>query len=380
MVLYPEPFDGRGPTATCARLLAGFVAAGRDVRLFAGRFRLPKPSFEVSRAIPKVMGRAPYRLVGPAARQVIERRFLAALRPGDVAYLWPSASVSLHREVRARGGFIVQEAINSRMGHAAPILDAAYERLGVPPAHPITQARIDEEEEKYAMSDAIFCPSPMTEAALDGTGHPMTRIPTSYGTYYAPELTFERPDPGVGGRVVFLFVGYACIRKGIDRLLAVWDRLPQNFVLRMIGDVEPAVRSLFRDALGAANVEAPGYSRDVPGEMARADAFVFLSIEEGDPQVTYEAANAGLPIVTTYAGGGRFLEEQDCAVDVTGMDEDALVATLLRIGRSREERMERGRASRAAAPRYDWTAISARRSADLGRVTGPCPPPAAPLA
>jgi glycosyltransferase involved in cell wall biosynthesis len=380
MVLYPEPFDGRGPTATCAHLLAGFVAAGRDVRLFAGRFRMPAPSFRVSRAIPHVAGRAPYRLIGPAARNVAERRFLAAFREGDVAHLWPSASLTLHRELRARGAFIVQEAINSRMGHAAPILDAAYERLGVPPAHPITQARIDEEEEKYAMSDAIFCPSPMTEAALDGTGHAMVRISTSYGTFYSPDPTFERPDAGPDGRTVFLFVGYACIRKGIDRLLAVWGRLPPSFVLRVVGDVEPAVRSLFGDALDAANVETPGYSRDVQGEMARADAFVFLSIEEGDPQVTYEAANAGLPIVTTYAGGGRFLEEQDCAVDVTGMDEDALVATLLRIGRSREERMERGRAGRAAAPRYDWMAISARRSAALGRVTDPCPPRAAPPA
>ena len=369
MVLVPSAFDGRGPSATCTHLLDGFAAAGRDVHLFAGRFRTPAPSFRVERAIPGIASRAPYRLLSQPARQMIERRFLAVLREGDIAYLWPNASLAVHRELRARGVFIVQEAINSRMGYAARILDAAYDRLGVPPAHTITQARIDEEEEKYARSDAIFCPSPMTEAALDGSGHAMAPISTSYGTTYTPGLTAERPDPGPQGRVVFLFAGYACIRKGIDRLLAVWDRLPPNFVLRIVGDVEPAVRTLFKTALRAPNVEIPGYSRDMPGDMAAADVFIFLSVEEGGPQVTYEAADAGLPIVTTYAGGGRFLEEQDCAVDVTGLDEEALAAVLLRIGRSREERIERGRKARAAAPRYDWPAISARRSADLARAT-----------
>ncbi len=374
MVLAPSPFDGRGPTATCAHLLDGFVAAGRPAHLFANRFRVPRSAFGVTYAIPRFAARAPYRMLHPAARHLTERRFLAALRPGDIAYLWPDASLPLHRLLRERGIYMVQEAINSRMGYAKPILDAAYERLGLPPSHTITQRRIDEEEAKYAMSDAIFCPSPQTEIALDGTGHPMARIPTSYGTPYARGLTSERPERGPGERVTFLFVGFACVRKGVDRLLEVWNRLPSNYVLRMVGDVEDVIGRLYAEALDAPNVETPGYSGDIPGEMARADVFVFPSVEEGDPQVTYEAANAGLPIVATYAGGGRFLEEQDCVVDVSATDQEALAAILLRIGASHEERMERGRACRAAARRYDWAAISARRSADLDDLTGRAAP------
>ncbi len=369
MVLSPSPFDGRGPSATCTHLLDGFVAAGRDAHLFANRYRTGPPSFGVTTAIPRFVARAPYKYLHGAASRWTERRYLAALRPGDVAYLWPDASLPLHRRLRERGAYIVQEAINSRMGYAKPILDAAYARIGLPPSHTITQRRIDEEEAKYALSDAIFCPSPQTEIALDGTGLDLVRVGTSYGTDFDPALTHSRPDPGAGGRIVFLFVGFACVRKGVDRLLELWGRLPPNYVLRLVGEVEGVVRDLYGPALAAGNVEAPGYSRDIPGEMARANVFIFPSVEEGGPQVTYEAANAGLPIVTTFAGGGRFLEEQDCAIDVSGLDDEAILAALVRLGASHEERMDRGRTGREAARRYDWGAIAARRSADLAAVT-----------
>jgi glycosyltransferase involved in cell wall biosynthesis len=46
-----------------------------------------------------------------------------------------------------------------------------------------------------------------------------------------------------------------------------------------------------------------GWSADVPGFLARLDAFVLSSLSEGLPMTLLEAMAAGLPIVSTAVGG-----------------------------------------------------------------------------
>ena len=48
-----------------------------------------------------------------------------------------------------------------------------------------------------------------------------------------------------------------------------------------------------------------GWCPDAPAVMAAADVVVHASIDEASPQVVYEAAGLGIPVVATWAGGIR---------------------------------------------------------------------------
>ena len=63
--------------------------------------------------------------------------------------------------------------------------------------------------------------------------------------------------------------------------------------------------------------------------------FVFPTLEEGDPQVTYEAAGCGLPILTTPMGAGRLIEDESNGLIVKPCDVDALAEALWRLVNSR---------------------------------------------
>ena len=54
---------------------------------------------------------------------------MRSLKDGDIAYLWPAASLNIHKTLHDRGVPIVLEAINTRMASAKRILDDAYEEL-----------------------------------------------------------------------------------------------------------------------------------------------------------------------------------------------------------------------------------------------------------
>ena len=84
--------------------------------------------------------------------------------------------------MKATGLPLFVERINCLRTTAKPILDEAYRRLGLTPAHGITEASQEEELRKLSMADWIFSPSPMVLQSLTDAGIPATKIlPTSYG-------------------------------------------------------------------------------------------------------------------------------------------------------------------------------------------------------
>lgn len=361
-VLFPTAFDGIGPAHTCARLFEGMAAGGVPSELYVGRLRDPLSAGPVHSGLPGPLRHLPYRHAGGLARRRIERAYLRSLREGDVAHLWPAASLALHREVARRGIPIVQEAINTRMAHAKRVLDRAYEAIGAPPRHGITPERIAEEDEKYALSDAIFCPSPATEAALEGLALAGGVIPASYGVAPRAGAPALRPDRD---GVVFLFVGFAGVRKGLPALLEAWRGMPPGMRLRLVGRIEDIVAERYADVLGRPDVDLLGFRRDARDLMREADVFVFPSLEEGDALVTYEAAEAGLPIVTTAEGGGRFASETGCARIVPAGAAEPLLDAMRALGASREDRHELGRRAREAVEGYTWDRVAARRAGRL---------------
>lgn len=356
--------DGVGPAETCINLMNGARLAGYETDVFATRRRIPPQPVPIVTAAPGPLAQLPYRWIAGRAQAMIEQRFLRAVRPGDIAYLWPSASLETHRILHDRGIPVVLEGINTRMASARRILDAAYAAFGAPPAHSITDARIAEEEAKYRHASAIFAPNRNVEAALAGSPLEGAIIPASYGVDTA-RASPPRDYTDTGRPLTFLFCGYACVRKGAHLLLDAWARMPGRHRLRLLGRIEPVIAERYRDLLASDRVETPGFVADVHPHFAAADVFVFPSLEEGGPQVTYEAALHGLPILASPMGAGRMGDTPGTMLVVEPRDTEAFMAALDLLAGSAARREELGRAARAAVEMYDWKAVGARRAAQL---------------
>jgi glycosyltransferase involved in cell wall biosynthesis len=355
--------DGVGPSQTCLNLIQGAYSAGYKVDVFSNRCRIRNIGVPMTLALPGPLSYLPYRWVQGRASAWIEHRFIDSILPGDIAYLWPAVSLATHKTLFERGIPIALEGINTRMASAKRILDAAYEAFGVAPAHGITDARISEEEEKFGYASAIFAPSRQVVEALSGSALDGRIIRTSYGvdtSEISVTRRYEEKDA-----LTVMFCGYACVRKGVHLLLDAWMRIPGKHRLQLVGQIEPAIATRYRDFLASDRVEVVGFVDDVHRWFDRADVFVLPSLEEGDPLVTYEAAIHGLPIVASSMGAGRLGDEDGAMIVIDPSNPETFVDALRRVMDSAELRAELGHAAQAHASKFDWHKIGAERARAL---------------
>ena len=356
--------DGGGPSQTCLNIANGAFRAGYDIDVFANRRRVPLPDVPLTLSLPgPLLGQLPYQRVVKAASRRLEKQFLKAVQPGDIAYLWPAASVDMHRRLNEMGVDVVLEAINTRMSSARKILDAAYADFGVPPAHGITDRRIAEEEEKYHYCQAIFAPNRNVEHALKGSPLEHCILPSSYGVHTDLAST---PRTRYGkDRLTVMFCGYACVRKGAHFLLDAWKKMPAGHRLQIVGRIEPIIATRYADLLDSDRVEVVGFVENVHDYFAKADIFVMPSLEEGGPQVTYEAAVHGAAIIASPMGASRLGDEEGTMLVLDPSDREALEDGLARLLASADLRQTLGETARARVEYFDWDKVGARRAAQM---------------
>ncbi len=350
-----------GVSMTCRSILTAASAADIRVDLFTSFLDGATPDgLSVHTSLPRLLHPLPYAITKHLARTHLRKRFLDAVSEGDVAYLWPSTPLQIYEALAARGVPIVAESVNTRMAVAKPLLDAAYEELGLPPGHGITDARVREQNARQSLCTAIFAPSPATEHSMRGTVLEHRMIPASYGTW-VPKSPPARPRKETGEPVTFLFLGRLCVRKGAHLLLDAWRRAPANARLRIVGEIEPALRTIFADVLDAPTVHCVGFTLDIGAELARADVALLPSLEEGDPIATYEAAAHGLPVIASPAGAGRIGADTGAITVVDPSDTDALRQLFEDFTLSEELRRHWGERARAASLGYDWNIVAPLR-------------------
>jgi glycosyltransferase involved in cell wall biosynthesis len=358
--LMTMPCAVSGVGNTCRSLLASAARAGFPLTFDTSRFDgTPEAALAVRTVLGPVLGHVPFWAVRPLAGNLLHRRFLDSVQPGDVAYLWPSVPVSVYRALKARGVLLVAEAINTRMAVSRPVLDQAYAQLGLPPGHGITDRRIAEQAERYGMADYIFAPSPGTAAALADPGIGARILPSSYGAT-VPATAPERQPKSAGDPVTFLFVGQQSVRKGLHTVLEAWKSAPPHARLRIVGGIDSELIGLYRDVLNLPSVTSVGFTVDVAAEYRRADVFLFPSLEEGDALVTYEAAAHALPIVATTVGAGRFGADTGAYDAVPPLDPAALADRIAAFAASDDARRDLGQRARSAVLPYDWTFVGPR--------------------
>lgn len=368
--------DGVGPSFTCSKLVLGAQRAGANVDLMVNRLRNSNQVPRSHAILPGPLAHLPYKWVSGPASSALEAWYLNRIEPGDLAWLWPSVSLATHEKLAERGIPILIEGINTRMASAKRILDAAYDAIGARPDHGISDARVAEEEQKIALARTIFAPSPAVEAALAGSPLENRFVATSYGVEIGNAPERPAPEHDRDQPVTFLFCGYACVRKGAHHLLNVWKHMPEDARLRLVGRIEPLISARYAEMLSSDRVEVVGFTRNVSPHYATADAFVFPSLEEGDPLVTYEAALRGLPIIASAPGAGRIGAERGSATIIDPSDEEMLLDRLMAFYSDRDRRIEDGRRAMIEVSDFDWDKVAAKRLPALENFLSRRPEPA----
>ena len=100
-----------------------------------------------------------------------------------------------------------------------------------------------------------------------------------------------------------IFVGRLGIRKGVHLLLDYWSKAGVKGKLKLVGNIEPSARHLVEPYLSRDDVELVPFTEDLRSVYLNADVFLFPSLEEGSPLVTYLALGAGLPSIVSPMGG-----------------------------------------------------------------------------
>lgn len=178
----------------------------------------------------------------------------------------------------------------------------------------------------------------------DLLNHHITRKPLKvlgYGNVKGIDMSIFDPAaievPAHEG-FTFVFVGRIVRDKGINELVAAFDRLHREHAdcrLVLVGPsednldpVSPATRSRIEQGDG---IEAVGGQHDVRPFYAAADALVFPSYREGFPNVVIEAGAMGLPSIVTDINGSReIIIEGENGVIIPSKDEEALYLAMKR--------------------------------------------------
>lgn len=368
LVYAPYSFSGRGPAESCAQIAGGMVRAGVAVEVYAGRQRERLPAgVTVREPYTALAGRVPWRYVEAAALSRAEHLFRRRLDEADphssVAYFWPGSPGALVSYARERGVPTVREMINTAMATAGPILDTAYARLALPPAHGVTAEAIAGETSELKLYDYFFASNPEVERSLTALGIAREQIvPTTFG-WNPARFAGARPIPRAPFRAVF--VGRIGVRKGIPDLLEAWAAADVEGELLLVGSVEPQIAGLVERHVRSGRVRLFGYADNPAAVYAGSDVFVFPTLEEGGPQVTYEAAGSGLPVITTPMGAARLVADGRTGLVVDAAAPDQLAVAIRTLAQDAPLRRALGAGAREAAAEFSYDRVGARRGALL---------------
>jgi UDP-glucose:(heptosyl)LPS alpha-1,3-glucosyltransferase len=104
---------------------------------------------------------------------------------------------------------------------------------------------------------------------------------------------------------VVLFVGNGFRRKGLDRLLSLWNsaRLKDTWLVVVGDDARIARYKVWGDRVGQGRVIFTGRQSDVENYYAAADVLALPAVQEAFGNVVLEALSSGLPVLVSREVG-----------------------------------------------------------------------------
>jgi glycosyltransferase involved in cell wall biosynthesis len=299
----------------------------------------------------------------PIGRWTLNQSYGRALETLDpktsIAYFWPDPPTSLILKAKALGIVTVREMINCTRGVAKQILDDVYRSHGVVPTHGISNASIQLEDEQLRLYDYVFAPK-QAESSVLAAGVDRGRIvPASFG--WDPKRFTNAGKAVQSTRLTVLFVGTLCFRKGVAELLKAWKQSRIDGRLILVGSIAKDMKPILAPYLNDPSIHFLGLRKNL-GEIYReASFFVFPTFEEGSPQVSFEAAGCGLPIITTPMGAGRLIGNGVNGLVVPAGDVDALAEAMTTLASAPEIRLKFSERARSAAANFTYERIGSYR-------------------
>jgi glycosyltransferase involved in cell wall biosynthesis len=299
---------------------------------------------------------------GEQPKHITEELFFRTEGSSSPVYLWAGLSPEIFESFGNRNAKIIVERINCHRATSRKILQNACDHWKVPLTETFSDSQIAEENRKLALADAIFCPSPMVRKSMLENGVPEGKLlSSSYG--WAPErFPSIAAPPRDNTEPIFLFTGTLCMRKGVLLLLEAWKRARISGKLVLCGGVYHDVQAAMEQYLGAGNIEHIAYTRDIGQVYRKADVFVFPSLEEGGPMVTYEAMAHGIPPLVTAMGGGAIVQAGINGLVLPDFDVDAWADAITELAENRQKRMELGQKARERALQFTWENVAEQRA------------------
>jgi glycosyltransferase involved in cell wall biosynthesis len=366
LVYAPYTVNGQGPGYSCISIAAN-LTHGLIPEVFAERIQLSYPAQGfIHPTITSPLRHVPWRLVRKRVQGRLNADFAAALDRADpattVAYFWPEPPIELIRHAKRLGIPTFREMINGACATSLQILDTAYSRLGWSPDHSITPQGAAAEIKTLHEYDFIFASNREVEKSLKLLGiSDEVILPTTFGwdePRFACSDSLERRSA-----LRFVFVGTLCVRKGLPDLLEAWRQANVDGELVLAGKPEGrAITTLVRAHTRSGRVRALGYVRDVGRLLRSADVFVLPTLEEGGPQVTYEAAGCGLPVITTAQGAARIIVDGTNGLIVDPGSIPQLVDAIRLLAGHPELRSRLGAAAKRDAQQFTYQRVGAHRS------------------
>lgn len=355
-VANPMGFDGQGPAHTCLSICKAAGRLGYKPKVFGTRRRVDIPDGCTLQTPYGNMGRIlPYQRFGPMLHRAAEQTILRNIPEGAPVYAWPSLSPETFLALKEKKCFISVEVINFHTRIEKQLIEDEMAREDLNYTHYVTRKKIGAQDIFLKHADVVFSSNEQAQQSLfDGGCDPEKIVLTRYASQC---LTLPEPKPykdSAGKRLEFLFVGRVNIEKGVHHLLRGWKQAGEPGELHLYGAVDPVFAEAFAGYLNLPSVKLCGFSKDIDKAYRTADAFLFLSLAEGGPQVTVEAAEHGLPMITSVNGGGRIAVDHKTALVVDPKDTNAVAYAIRRISSDAGLRSQLGEAARDFAREFTW--------------------------
>ena len=373
IVYVPNVYNGSGNTQTLIWMVEHFRRAGTDtIVCFERTWQFPRGVNSIN-LFPAALRWLPGRFTGLFPHWLIRRKFIRLLskysNDSSYVYVWPPTCLRVVENVKSLGYCVFREMINCSLRVHVAEVSLARENAGLEAGIVPSAQMIKDEERQLQMCDFITAPNPEVTRSLQASGIPDNKIiPTSFGwakeRFPVTTATENFPDskPLVKRPCTVLFVGSLEARKGVYYLLEAWKNFPLNARLLLVGHIPSEMAPLIARAMTEDNVEHLPFVSDVEPIYRAADIFVFPTVEEGGPQVTFEAAGCGLPVITTAMGAAGIIQDGRNGLIIPSHDSRALLTALLDLVHDEAKRLRFGRQAEVDARAFTYDKVGTSRA------------------
>ncbi len=294
-----------------------------------------------------------------AKKHYLDSMARAELRSGrhDLFHAWSGECVQTLREAAQMGIPSVLEipTWHRNKGKKKPaVTKSERERAAEPwPRRVMNGMLVTRQQiiEEYELATLILVLSHCAADTFRVAGVPEEKL------FYLPRgVDIERFTPAEKPPEKFraIFLGALKKRKGVHTLLEAWHGLKlKDAELVLVGHVHEEMKEYLARYTDT-SIRVEGFCAEPENLLRTASVHIFPSTCEGSAKVTFEAAAAGLPQITTYESGDAVVDGETGCVIPCG-DAGALAAAIEQLYAAPEKRSRMGAAARARmAAMFTW--------------------------